>query len=156
MTQQGRTGAVPPGLGRSGTGQPVPPAVLSSTVIAEKALLGCVLIDDFEVWGELEECPITADDFLEPHHRAIWRAFMWLKEQGMEVTCPSTAFALSRLGLMDATDGWIGHPWTEPFLITLMTETFSAKSSLTFLRMVKHYSDMRSAPTPRTARETEL
>ena len=126
------------------------PTVLSTSgpYQAEYALLGCVLIDDFEVWGELEEYPLDAEDFSLPEHRAIWRAFRWLFEQGMEVTIPSTVYALQRTGTIDAVDNWLGkhsYPGAETYLVELSASSFSAKGSGTFIRMVKHYSNMRAS-----------
>ena len=123
---------------------------------AEYALLGCVLVDDFEVWGELEMYSLEAEDFFYPENKAIWRAFRWLYDQGMEVTTASTAFALERIGMIDAVDKWLAPTSsTEPYLAELWGACFSAKGSGAFIRMVKHYSDMR-APLSHSKWEIEI
>lgn len=126
---------------------------------AECALLGCVLIDDFEVWGELDEYPLGADDFLFPEHKAIWRAFRWLCDQGMEVTIPSAVYALQQTGTIDAVDNWLGkhsYPGAETYLVELSGASYSAKGCGAFIRMVKHYSDTRAPITARSRREIAL
>jgi replicative DNA helicase len=125
---------------------------------AEYALLGCVLIDDFEVWGELEEYPLDAEDFFLPEHKAIWRAMRWLCEQGMEVTIPSTVYALQKTGTLDAVDNWLGkhsYPGAATYLVELSSASFSAKGCGAFIRMVKHYSDLR-APLSHSKWEIEI
>jgi len=127
--------------------------------MAEQVLLGCVLVDDFEVWGELEQNPIEAEDFLFPEHKALWRAFRWLYEQGLEVTAPGTVQALVELGNIEAVDRWLdraGYAGVEPYLVELLSFSFSAKGCGAFLRAVKHYSDMRAPVSPRKTREIGL
>lgn len=117
------------------------------SLAAEQALLGCVLIDEWEVWGEIAEFPVEASDFFLPEHQAIWRAFRFLADSGTEVTAPSTALALAELGVIDAVDTWLGVPalpGTEPYLAELTAATFSAKGCAAFIRMVQHYSAMRA------------
>lgn len=117
------------------------------SLAAEQALLGCVLIDEWEVEGELEEFPVNASDFFLSEHQAIWRAFRYLHDHGREITAPATAFALAELGVIDAVDTWLGVPalpGTEPYLAELTAATFSAKGCGAFIRMVQHYSAMRA------------
>ena len=126
---------------------------------AEYALLGCVLIDDFEVWGELEELTLDAEDFFFPEHKAIWRAFRWLFEQGMEVTIPTTVYAMQQMGTLDAVDGWLGrdsYPGTETYLVELASASFSAKGCGAFMRIVKHYSAMRAPLATHAKWEIEI
>jgi replicative DNA helicase len=137
---------------------PSNPLSTSGPFQAEYALLGCVLIDDFEVWGELEEYPLDAEDFSLPEHKAIWRAMRWLCEQGMEVTIPSTVYALQKTGTIDAVDNWLGkhsYPGAATYLVELSAASFSAKGCGAFIRMVKHYSDLR-APLSHSKWEIEI
>jgi replicative DNA helicase len=142
----------------NGTPPLVPPTALSTRAIeAEQAVLGCVLIDDFEVWGELEEFPLEAEDFLMREHKALWRAFRWLHDQGMEVTMPSTVYALDRMDMHDTVDEWLAPlDGVRTYLIELLQSTWSAKGCGAFLRAVKHYSDMRAPISPRKQREIVL
>ena len=117
-----------------------PPA----SIAAEQALIGCVLLDEWQVWGEVEDVPVEAEDFFQPEHQAIWRAFRWLYDHGTPVTGISTTHALEQIGVLDAVDSWLGPPWTEPYLAQLEGETWSATGCSAFARMVKHYSAMRA------------
>lgn len=125
---------------------------------AERALLGCVLVDEFEVWGELVEVPLCAEDFAYPENQSLWRAFRWLYEQGMEITATATVYALERIGLLDAVDRWLGAPAVavEQYLFELLQECFSAKGCMAFARIVKHYSDMRAPLSRRSGLEMAL
>ena len=118
---------------------------------AEQALIGCVLLDEWQVWGEIEEVPVAAEDFFQPEHQAIWRAFRWLYERGTPVTVISTTHALCQIGVIDAVDSWLGQPWTEAYLAQLQGEMYSATGCSGFARIVRHYSDMR-APTSSSSR----
>lgn len=127
--------------------------------MAEQVLLGCVLVDDFEVWGELEQHPIEAEDFLFPEHKALWRAFRWLYEQGCEVSAPAVGHTLIEMGTLDSVDRWLdkaGYAGVEEYLVELLSFSFSAKGCAAFLRAVKHYSDMRTPVGLHRTREISL
>lgn len=126
---------------------------------AERALLGCVLVDEFEVWGELIEFPLCAEDFAYPENQSLWRAFRWLFDQGMEITSTATVYALERIGLLDAVNHWLGspsYPGIEMYLFELVNECFSARGCSAFARIVKHYSDMRAPLSRRAGLEMAL
>lgn len=123
---------------------------LPASPAAEQALIGCVLLDEWQVWGEVEDATIEAEDFFLPEHQAIWRAFRWLYERGTPITVISTTHALGQIGALDAVDVWLGPPWTEPYLAQLEGETWSATGCSVFAGMVRHYSRMR-APTARSS-----
>lgn len=156
LAGDGLVGSTRP-LGRSSVSSTRPP--LSHERLAEQVLIGCVLVDDFEVWGELEECPMDADDFLFPEHKALWRAFRWIEATGGSVDASSTVLALDQMGTIDAVDQWLdksGFAGVEEYLVELLATSFSAKGCGAFLRAVKHYSEMRSPVAPRHAREIGL
>ena len=134
-------------------------SALTHERMAEQVLIGCVLVDDFEVWGELEEHPVDADDFLFPEHKALWRAFRWLYTQGLDVSMPSAICALSQMSTLSAVDQWLdraGYAGVEEYLTELMSFSFSAKGCSAFLRAVKHYSDMRAPASPSSRWEIGL
>ena len=122
---------------------------------AEYALLGAVMLDEWECWGEEVEKIVTAEDFFFPEHQAIWRAMRWLFANGDPVTVPTVAYAMEQMGVIDACDAWLGPPYTEPYLVELCAHTWSAIGCAAFARIVKHYSDMRSTPS-RYRREIEI
>jgi replicative DNA helicase len=106
----------------------------------------------------MEECPIEAEDYLFPEHKALWRAFRWLYDQGLSVDPPATILALDRMGLIEAVDKWVqqsGYSGIEAYLVYIWDFSFTAKGCGAFLRAVKHYSDMRSPVSPRK-REIEI
>lgn len=113
---------------------------------AEQALIGCVLLDEWQVWGELEEAPIEADDFLAPEHQAIWRAFRYMQDKGQPISWVTTSVALSTMGVIDAVDSWLGEPSTEAYLASLEASTWSAAGCGYLARIIKSFSDQRSAP----------
>lgn len=140
-------------------GNASPRTSLSAERMAEQVLLGCVLVDDFEVWGELDQHPIEAEDFLFPEHKALWRAFRWLYSEGLEVTMPSTVCALSQMQTLSTVDQWLdraGYAGVEEYLTELLSVSFSAKGCSAFLRAVQHYSDMRAPASPSTRWEIGL
>lgn len=157
-SSEGTTAATSPSLGRSNLSTKAAPrrGEVPYSVTAEQRLLGMILLDEWECWGEEVETIVSADDFFLPEHQAIWRAVRWLFERGDAVTMPTVAHALEEMGVIDACDKWIGAPYTEPYLVVMMMQEFSAIGSASIARMVKHYADMRAPLNPRRTREIAI
>lgn len=113
----------------------------------EQRLIGCVLIDEWECWGEEVERIIAADDFFLPEHQAIWQAFRWSFERGWPVTIQTTAYALSEMAVLEKVDEWVGEPGTEAYLVMLQCREFSAIGSEAYARIIKDYAERRKMLT---------
>lgn len=111
---------------------------------AERALIGCVLIDEWQVWGEIEEMGLSAEEFMFREHQAIWKACERLRERGEDVTVISVACELQRMGLIDSVDSWVGPPYLEPYLVQAQWEQWSATGCSTFAREIKRYAEQRT------------
>jgi replicative DNA helicase len=151
MTQQGRTGAVPPGLGRLETGQPVPPAVSSKaaprqgdipySIEAERSVLGGILLEAEMAWKAGIDRLLAPDDFFMREHQIIYRAMLSLREKKLTAVTVSTA--LSAMGLIDEVDRLVGPPWTEPYLVELMGDWMSPLWLEPHSQIIKDYSERR-------------
>ena len=116
---------------------------IACSYAAERALIGCVLLDEWEVWGEVGDVGLIAEDFMVREHQAIWKACERLRDSGEDVTLVSVACELERIGVIDAVDSWIGPPYLEPYLAEAQAEQWSAKGCSSFAREVKRYADQR-------------
>ena len=117
---------------------------VSCSYAAERAMVGCILLDEWEVWGEVDEVGLTAEDFMAREHQAIWKACERLRDSGEDVTWVSVACELERMGVIDAVDSWIGPPYLEPYLVQAQAEHWSAKGGSSFAREVKRYAAQRT------------
>lgn len=71
--------------------------------IAERALIGSAVIDDGSINAVAEF--VTADDFCNVHHAAIWRAMLVVHHEGSEVDAVTIAAELRTAGKLDEVGG---------------------------------------------------
>ena len=127
---------------------------LPASYEAEQAIIGCVLLDEWRVWMELEQenQMLTPEDFYYPEHQAIWRAAVNLFEAGNAIRVLAIVHEMSRLNVLDAVDSWVGVPYTEPYLTQLQFNTWSAVGCSAFARIIKQKALGRNALTVETPR----
>jgi replicative DNA helicase len=151
MTEKGRTGAAPAGLGSLSKGQPVPPSRSSKaaprkgdvpySIEAEMSVLSGMLLDAEQAWAVGVDHILTAEDFTLEEHQAIYRAILALK--GWQVTAVTVATQLAAMGFIDDVDRWLGAPWTEPYLAQLMGDYMAPLWLETHAKIVKEYAERR-------------
>ena len=73
-------------------------------LVAEKTLLGVVLLNNAALVGALEK-GLTADDFFLPEHRNIFEAMMRLDEERKPIDAVTITEHLHRTGKLDASGG---------------------------------------------------
>jgi replicative DNA helicase len=76
-----------------------------SSLEAERALLGAVLLDAAEALPRVLETRLMADDFFKEGHGEIFRAITQLYDKGDPVDLVTTAEALKRRGALDKVGG---------------------------------------------------
>lgn len=109
---------------------------------AERSVLGGVLLEAERAWKVGVDRILIPDDFFLPEHQAIYRAALSLK--GRAITSVTVAAQLSAMGVIDDVDRWLGPPWTEPYLVSLMDDYLAPLWLETHAQIIKDYSERRA------------
>lgn len=101
---------------------------------AEKAVLGCVLIDDTK-FSKVREI-LKSQDFLDPHHRYIFAAMESLNDKGVEIDLLTLTDALRDAMLLDVVGG-------SAYLTTVTNDIPTATRVLSYAQIVADDANKR-------------
>ena len=101
---------------------------------AEKAILGCIIIDGKEI-KDVREI-LTYDDFYETSHKKIFRTMEWLNNNKVEIDLLTLHDAFTKNGLLDDIGG-------SAYLSELTGFTTTSARAMTYAKIVADYSSKR-------------
>jgi len=108
---------------------------LPHDLLAEKSLIGCLLID-YVAYDQIIEVQLVADDFYDPKLAAVFTAIRDLRFQSVVVDFISTCSKLSDQGKLE----WVGG---QSFVLGLIEEQASAANVIYYAKTVKDKSLLR-------------
>lgn len=102
---------------------------------AEKAVIGCLLIDDEKLPDVLQV--LKYGDFYDQRHKFIFRAIEWLYKQRVEIDLLTLSDALTKKGLLDKIGG-------SAYLTELTNYVPSATRVVNYAQIVADFAGKRS------------
>lgn len=102
---------------------------------AEKAVIGCLLIDDAKIKDVL--AVLKYDDFYDQRHKFIFRAIEWLYKQKVEIDLLTLSDALTKKNLLDKIGG-------SAYLTELTNYVPSAARVVNYAQIVADFAGKRS------------
>lgn len=114
---------------------------LPKDLLAEKSLLGCLLIDQ-QSYDDLSQLSLRKDDFFHPQYRIVFESIQDLVVAGRPVDYVTLCSRLSETGKLDSlgSEDLKG----QAFILNLIEEQASSANILHYARTVKDKSVLRS------------
>ena len=113
---------------------------------AERAVIGAILINEDEAWGEGVHTTVTPEDFFYDLYRVVYKAMLSLRAKGTPITAITIAHELDRMDTRVWMDKQVGpHLETVSALMELAHWTLASYGVIAHARMVKGYSEQRKA-----------
>jgi replicative DNA helicase len=125
-----------------------PPTEMSPRLIqdinAEEAVVAAILLDDREVVAEGVTSLLTPEMLVDGPCRAAYRAYLSLREQGMETTIITVLYEWSERGWIDAVDQETGGLGAEVWLAGVVGKYFTAVGVISHARIIRDLWERRT------------